>query len=184
MLFSLVDGPVPQRVRLPLYGGRMGECRRTAARRAYLGLGLGELVAAAVFVVVGATVVSPWLSTADGSLALWAALVPLVVVLVQGGVYWLLARRWVLRSSMPARLATVYSAVRVADAALLAAGLVGVLVWLPERPVAALAVLGVWGFGLVEYLNYFVVRLAYPARRWLADVRRWSRPRLVRDLAR
>ena len=85
---------------------------------------------------------------------------------------------------MPASVAQVYRAFRVVDLALLAAGLVGVLVRLPERPVSALAVIGIWAFGVVEYVNYFVVRLAYPARGWVIDVRRGRRPRLVRDLAR
>ena len=161
----------------------MHDHRRAAARRAHLSLGLGELAAAAVFVLVGATVVSPWLGE-DTSLALWSALVPLVVVLVQGGAYWLLARGWVLRSSMPAPVAQVYRAFRVVDPVLLAAGLVGILLWVPERPAAALAVLGIWAFGVVEYVNYFVVRLAYPARGWVSDVRRGRRPRLVHDLAR
>jgi len=152
-----------------LYGVRVPRNRRASVRHTFLSLGLGELAAA-----VGD----------DSSFALWAALVPLVVVLVQGGAYWLLARGWVLRSSMPASVAQVYRAFRVVDLALLAAGLVGVLVRLPERPVSALAVIGIWAFGVVEYVNYFVVRLAYPARGWVIDVRRGRRPRLVRDLAR
>lgn len=161
----------------------MHDHRRAAARRTHLSLGLGELAAAAVFVLVGTTVVSPWLGE-DASPTLWSALVPLVVVLVQGGAYWLLARGWVLRSSMPAPVAQVYRAFRLVDPVLLAAGFGGVLVWLPERPVAALAVLSIWAFGVVEYVNYFVVRLAYPTRGWVSDVRRGRRPRLVRDLAR
>lgn len=166
-----------------LYGVRVPRNRRASVRHTFLSLGLGELAAAVVFLVVASTVVSPWLGD-DSSFALWAALVPLVVVLVQGGAYWLLARGWVLRSSMPASVAQVYRAFRVVDLALLAAGLVGVLVRLPERPVSALAVIGIWAFGVVEYVNYFVVRLAYPARGWVIDVRRGRRPRLVRDLAR
>ena len=39
-------------------------------------------------------------------------------------------------------------------------------------------------FGLIEYLNYFHVRLSYPWSTWASQVGRWSTPRLVRDLRR
>lgn len=48
-------------------------------------------------------------------------------------------------------------------------------------PWAAVLVLGVWAFGVVEYVNYFVVRLAYP----LAETRKIAErrvPRLITDL--
>jgi hypothetical protein len=104
------------------------------------------------------------------------------VVLVQGGAYWLLARDWVGRRPMPAGVARRYRAFRALDVALLAAGLAGVVVWLPEGPVAAATVVATWLFGALEYVNYFVVRLAYPPRRWRASVTAWRTPRLVRDL--
>lgn len=159
----------------------MPDERLDELRRTYLSLGSGELVAAAVFAGVASTVVVPRLGEPGDRLALWSALIPLVLVLVQAGVYWLAARSWVGRTTMPTRLASVYSAFRVLDPVLLAAGLVGMLVWLPSAPWAVVLVLGVWAFGVVEYVNYFVVRLAYP----LGETRKITErrtPRLVADL--
>lgn len=108
----------------------MSEDRRDILRRKYLSLGLGELAAAVVFVVVAFTVAIPRLVGADDQAALWSALVPLSVVLVQGGAYWLSARAWVARAPMPTSLATLYRAFRIADVVLLAAGLVGIVPFL------------------------------------------------------
>jgi hypothetical protein len=151
-------------------------------RRRYISLGTGELAAGAVFAAVAVTTVIPRLDDHEDQAALWSALIPLLVVLVQAGAYWLLARGWVERRPMPAALAALYRAFRVADAVLLVVGLVGVLVWLPGRPGAAVAVLATWLFAVVEYLNYFVVRLAYPVGRWLSTVGQWRTPRLVQDV--
>ena len=43
-------------------------------------------------------------------------------------------------------------------------------------------VLAISLFGVVEYVNYFVVRLAYPVHGWSRRVREWRSPRLVQDL--
>ena len=102
----------------------MNERQRIRARRQYLSLGLGELVAAAVFAVCAAVAVAPRMASSTAIAALWSALLPLLLVLV----------------------------------------------------------LAVWAFGVVEYLNYFAVRLAYPASEWLAKVRQQRLPRLVKDL--
>lgn len=83
---------------------------------------------------------------------------------------------------MPTGLASLYRVFQVADVAMLAAGLIGVVVWLPESPVWAAAVLAIWVFAVIEYLNYFVVRLSYPPRRWFGTVTQWRTPRLVQDL--
>ena len=69
-------------------------------RRRYLSLGLGELAAAGVFAAVAVSVVMPRLEGPHDSAALWSALAPLLVVLVQAGVYWLLARGWVEQAPM------------------------------------------------------------------------------------
>lgn len=151
--------------------------RCATRRRRYLSLGLGELVAAVVFVLV-----LPRLVDGPDQRALRAALSPLVLVLVQGGAYWLLARRWVGRSVMPAGLASVYTWFRRLDPVVLLAGLAGVLIWWPDRPGAVVAALAVWLLGVMEYVNYFVVRLAYPPARWWRTVREWRTPRLVQDL--
>lgn len=150
-------------------------------RRRYLNLGIGELMAAAVFAVVAAVFVAPRLPGADDVRALWAALVPLLVVLVQAGAYWLGARTWAHHAVMPRPLALVYRACRIVDIALLVAGLIGV-VWWPASVGAALLVAAVWGFGVIEYVNYFVVRLAYPVGRWFTSVGQWRTPQLMRDV--
>jgi len=152
-------------------------------RRTYTSLGMGELTAAAVFAVIAAGGMLPVTTTVEGRLALWSALAPLLAILVQAGVYWLLARAWAGRAPMPGRIAGVYRGLRILDPILLAAGLLGVIVWFPAGADAVL-VLVVWLFGVLEYLNYFVVRLAYPAHRWPSEVTRWRTPRLVRDLGR
>ncbi|WP_120338948.1 hypothetical protein [Cryobacterium soli] len=156
--------------------------RRTALRRRYLNLGLGELAACLVFTVVAGAMVVPRLESAGDTAAVWSALLPLLVVLAQAGAYWLLAFSWVERAAMPASLAAVNRAFRMLDVLLLAVGLVGVVIWWPENIAVAVLIVAVWAFGAVEYLNYFVVRLAYPATRWLTSVRRAQTPRLVLDL--
>ena len=155
---------------------------RERLRRRYLSLGLGELAAAIAFAVIAVTTVGPRLSDQRSVVALWCALAPLLLVLVQAGVYWLAARSWVGEGAMPGPLATAYRVFRLVDVGSLAAGLVGVVWFWPAGPGAATLVAGVWFFGVVEYVNYFVVRLAYPATRWLRDVTSWRTPTLVRDL--
>ncbi|MEV1131196.1 hypothetical protein [Agromyces sp. NPDC049794] len=158
-----------------------GERRRTL-RRKYLSLGSGELAAAVVFAAVAIWFVAPRLSSPTDVAALWSALTPLFVVLVQAGVYWLGARSWVELEPMPAASAALLRVFRVADVALLAAGLAGVIVWWPESVGVALGVLAVWAFGVIEYVNYFVVRLAYPPGRWFTLVGVWRTPRLMQDV--
>jgi hypothetical protein len=151
--------------------------RRQVRRRKYLSLGVGELVAAAVLAAVLPRLVGP-----GDRWALWFALIPLLVVLVQAGSYWLLARGWVGRGSMPASLATVYRAFRWADVVLLIGGLAGLLLSLPDGGRSMVVVLAIWVFGVVEYLNYFVVRLAYPVGGWARSVRQWRTPQMIKDL--
>ncbi|MFF1943367.1 hypothetical protein ACFVWF_14725 [Rhodococcus qingshengii] len=160
----------------------MVDQRRKSLRRRYLSLGLGELAAAAVFAAVAVGVVMPRLEGPKDSAALWSALAPLLVILVQAGVYWLLARGWVEQAPMPARLAALYRVFRVLDVLLLAIALLGVVIWLPDHSGAAVGVVAVWAFGVAEYANYFVARLAYPLRRWPFEVGKLRRPQLVHDL--
>lgn len=152
------------------------DCDPERRRRQYVNLGLGELAATAVFVFAALRIGSP-----SEQIALWAALVPLLVILIQGGVFWLLARSWVCTAAMPRAVAAGYRAFRVLDPVLLAAGLVVALVRFPSGPIGILVVL-VWLFGVVEYLNYFVVRLAYPVSRWLAGVTQRRTPQLMLDV--
>lgn len=150
---------------------------RPRRRGQYLNLGLGELFAATVF----AYLVASGLVPGTDHRALWCALAPLLAILVQAGIYWLAARRWVGLAPMPRALATTYRALRIFDPVLLAAGLIGVVVLFPGGGASLLAVL-VWMFGVIEYLNYFVVRLSYPIHRWASTVTQWRTPQLVQDL--
>jgi hypothetical protein len=156
--------------------------RREELRGKYLKLGTGELAAAIIFALVAINRVLPSLSHPRDQAALCSALAPLLIILVQAGAYWLLARNWVELQPMPASLASTYRAFRIIDVALLAAGLVGVLVWWPPHPGVALLVTAVWLFGALEYVNYFLVRLAYPVGKWFTTVGQWRVPQLIKDL--
>ncbi|MEQ3550262.1 hypothetical protein WIS52_07250 [Pseudonocardia nematodicida] len=145
-----------------------------ALRRQYLRLGTGELTAAAVFVAAAVLL--------DAGPGLWAALVPLLMIIIHGGVYWLTARRRIPAGRMGPGEARLHRAGRGAAVVLLVAGLAGMLAWWPPTTGAALLALAVWLFGVVEYLNYHVVRLAYPPAQWPVAVRGWRTPRLARDL--
>lgn len=150
-------------------------------RREYLKLGLGE--SAAVVAIIFATLASA-LPRLHGTerLALWSAVVPLVVVLVQAAAFWLSARPRLPSTPMPASLATVYRVFRVGNIAVLTAGLVGLVTWWPHRGWVSVLVVAVWLFAVVEYVNYYVVRLSYPLPRWLTEIRRWRTPRLIKDI--
>lgn len=161
---------------------RVDRDRREALRRKYLGLGLGELVSAAVFCAVAVFLIAPRLPDEWGVRALWSAVIPLLLVLVQAGAYWLLARGWVGRASMPASVGKAFRAFRILDIGALMLGLCGVLIWMPDGVGWAVFMAAVWVFGVVEYINYFVVRLSYPPMQWPRRIRQWRRPRLVEDL--
>ncbi|MFW2242373.1 hypothetical protein ACVH9Z_23805 [Rhodococcus opacus] len=60
--------------------------RRETLRRKYLSLGTGELAAAAVFAAVSVVAVMPRVEIRQDSAALWSALIPLLVLLVQAGI--------------------------------------------------------------------------------------------------
>lgn len=156
--------------------------KRDVRRRKYLSLGTGELVAAAVFAAAALLFVTPRLTQVQDRAALWSALIPLLVVLVAAGMYWLLARTWVERVAMPRGPVITYRVLSIALLALLASGLVGVVIWWPNDVGIAILVTAVWVFGAVEYTNYFVVRLAYPISRWFTTVGEWRTPRLVTDM--
>ena len=113
---------------------------------------------------------------------MWSALIPLLAVLVQAGIYWLMARSWVELNPMPLVIRALYRVCRVANVPLLAAGLIGVVVWFPSSAGIGVALLVVWLFAVVEFVNYFVVRLSYPAHRWWSTVGQMRTPRLVLDI--
>lgn len=155
---------------------------RHRLRRRYLSLGAGELAAAGAFLLVSVGVVAPWFGDGVRSLALWCAVIPLLAVLVQAGLYWLFARSWVVIGAMPSHIAAVYRILRVGDAAILGAGLIGIILWSPHDVGLTVLLAAIWVFAVIEYLNYFVVRLSYPVGRWLTLVKRWRAPQLVRDM--
>lgn len=146
-------------------------------RRKYTSLGYGELASTVVFVFV-----SQRFATQDGNVALWSALVPLLLILVQGGSYWLLARRWVGKSSMPEHYASAFRAFQALDLVALAVGLAGVVIYFPSHAGTGWLIVGIWLFGLIEYINYFVLRLSYPIWSWLPSVRKRRLPQLVQDM--
>lgn len=153
-------------------------------RRTYLSLGTGELAAVVVFVAVQPMVAGRF--DAAGGRALWWAMAPLLVILLQGGAYWLLARTWLPgagRSGMPRGVALLYRAFRLLDPVLLAGCLAGLLLTGAGSGALVLGLL-VWVFGLLEYVNYFVVRLSYPVTQWFTLVGRRRTPAVVRDVAR
>ncbi|KQQ49441.1 hypothetical protein [Plantibacter sp. Leaf314] len=160
----------------------MTDDRRTVLRGRYLSLGFGELFAAIVFIGVAFVSVLPVLERPSDALAFWSALIPLLVILAQAGVYWLLARQWVEQGRMPSGLASVYRGFRVLDVALLLAGLVGIIVWFPAHPFAAIGIPFIWLLGVIEYVNYFVVRLAYPPSEWFKRIGEGRTPRLMQDV--
>ncbi len=148
-------------------------------RATYARLGTGELAATVAFAVAYLLLQDRF--TRDDQIALGAALTPLLLILVQAGVYWLLARRWVGAGLMPPALASTYSAMRWVNPIVLAVGL-GVLVWRTSTTGATVLGLGVWLFAAIEYLNYYVIRLAYPASQWPSLVGQRRTPQLMKDV--
>jgi len=149
-------------------------------RSTYLRLGSGELAAAVVFALIGVFEVTPHL-TPSLRWVFWAALAPVLLILAQAGGFWLAARSWVLLRVMPMTLARLFAVAGVINVVVLVAGLTVVVVWGQAAWPRAWFIV-IWLFGLLEFVNYFVVRLAYPVRRWIRYVRQWRRPRLRHDL--
>jgi hypothetical protein len=150
-------------------------------RRRLLNLGSGELVAALVFA---------WLSyfasrdDPPGRIGLPLATVGLILVLIEGGCFWLLARSWVPRGRMPRAMARIYLTLRWATPLILVLSAVGLAMRWPSLPqVRILGVMAV-SLGVIEYVNYFILRVSYPVATWWRDVRRLRQPRLIRDVRR
>ena len=154
--------------------------RRDYLRARYLSLGWGEATAAAVFAGVGAWTI-PDAFAPDAVQAIWWAMTPLLVVLVQASIYWLVARTWVGASVMPRAMARLYQAFAVANAVLVLIAAAMIATHWPAETADAVVVVLVWLFGVIEYTNYFVVRLAY-RRRWWTHVRERRRPQLMLDV--
>ena len=150
-------------------------------RRRFLSLGLGEIVAAAVFALVPTQL--PFIAADGAEAALWSALLPLLFILVQAGIYWLLARHH-LPGPIPRTTAGVYRSLRIINPLVLLASGIGIVVTWPGTSLSAVLIIAVWLFAVAEYVNYFHFRLSYPWSMWAGQVGRWSTPRLVRDLRR
>ncbi len=158
------------------------EDRRRVLRRTYLSLGTGELAAAALFSYSAVWVVSPRLNDDQRALTFMAGVAPLVLVLSQAGAYWLLARGWVTVRPMPRRLARLYRVFQTLDVLVLVGAGAYIAVHLKTSGWAGALALGTWLFAIVEFANYYVVRLSYPWSAWLAQVGQWRTPRLIQDL--
>lgn len=148
-------------------------------RRQFLSLGLGELFAAVVFAVFAPR--APFVAADHAAAALWFALIPLVFILVFAGIYWLIARRRIPRP-LPRGTARAYQVLRLAIPVVLAASGIGIVLTWPGLSPSAFLIVVVWLFAVVEYINYFLVRLSYPWSTWAGQIGRWSTPRLVRDI--
>lgn len=155
--------------------------RTAAVRRKYLSLGLGEVAAAIAFAWL-AVAVAPGLPDDRSRIGWFIAMAPLLLVLIQAGLYWLAARSWVGVSQMPAPMACCFAVFRWVDPLLLGGAAVTAAIVSGLRPALWLLYLLPLGFALGEYLNYYVVRLAYPATYWLTGVRQRRTPRLIEDV--
>lgn len=162
--------------------------RLSGIRRQYLRLGLGELAAVAVF-AAAAFAWQQQLTSAGAVAALWFALAPLEFILLQAGVYWLLARSWhgsdqaqSAPGRMPSMIARMFRGLKFINPIILLAGLIGVVTNFPATPLAAVIVILIWAFGVAEYFNYYVVRLSYPWTHWVSEVGHRRTPRLVKDM--
>lgn len=160
-------------------GGTVGHI--AARRRTYLSLGLGEWAAAGVFVAMAWLQVGPRLVTGEAKV-LWAALLPLVVILVVAGAYWLIARARLGAGPLLLAVAQALRVARVGTALLLLGSLVAIVAWWPQRLGVGIAAGVIWLFALMEWVNYFAVRLAYPWRQWASRVGQRRTPQLIRDV--
>lgn len=106
----------------------------------------------------------------------------LLLVLAEGGAYWLMARSWAAVRPMPRTAASAYRALVVIDVLVIVATGGYVLLQLSSPPDMGILALGSWTFAVVEFLHYVVVRLSYPVGEWFTRLRERRAPRLVRDL--
>jgi hypothetical protein len=119
-------------------------------RRRFLSLGLGEIAAAAIFVVVPFCL--PFIASEDAEAAMWFAMSPLIFVLIQAGIYWLIARRH-LPGPFPCRAATIYRALRILDPFILFGCAIGVVGSWPGLSLSAFVAVVVWLFAVAEYMG-------------------------------
>lgn len=152
---------------------------RQALRRRFLSLAWGELTLTAALVFAG-VYWHLWQSRGPFRGETTGAFVVLELLLLQGAAYW---ASWALRGRRARRrsIVTAFRALRTINlGVLLALGVTLVLKRLPEGFAVALAF-----FALVEYVNYFVIRLSFPLPDFVRPLARRNFPRslLARELA-
>jgi hypothetical protein len=150
-------------------------------RRHLLNLGSGELAAAFAFAWLG---VFAGRDDPTGRVGLPLAAVGLVVVLVEGGCFWLLARGWMPCRRMPRTLARIYLTLRWVTPLIFVLSAIGLAMWWPSLPHVRVLGVSAVSFGVTEYVNYFIRRVSYPVATWWRDVRRLRQPRLIHDVRR
>ena len=158
------------------------DARRRLLRAKFLSLGLGELAAVAAFAYVALGVVAPKLPDDRSFVTLMVAFVPLLLILAQAAAYWLMARAWVKVRLMPRRVADLYRAFRILDVILVLAAGVYITFQLPSTAWVSVLTLLVWLFAVLEFVNYYVVRLSYPVDEWFVRIGEWRTPRLICEL--
>lgn len=155
--------------------------RRDYLRRRYLELGAGELAAVASFVIALSAIVSTNDLSSQDSQTLWLALAPLEFILLQGAGYWFAARSWVKKTSAPRWFRVLYTFFLWLNPLVLLGGAMAIVVAEHTRMNLVLGGLSV-AFGVIEYVNYYWIRLSYPVRTWFTTVTQWRTPRLRLDL--
>ena len=138
-------------------------------RRKFLSLAVGELTAVMVFAYVYRQY---WHTNGPLSLGTTYAFLVLEFLLLQGSAYW---ASWLVESRRAERTAIVfgYRILRVLNLLLLT--LLPFVLLLKNFSSGLAIVLAI--FALVEYINYFVVRLAFPLTEFLNRLIRWRFPR-------
>lgn len=163
---------------------RPSERRLGRARQRYLSLGLGELTAAALGIVLAVGILPPYFDGPGEKIGLWSALGPLLLILLHAGVYWLLARSQLGRPlpTLPRWFARRTRNAIAIHPILLLAGFGGLIATFPHQPFAIGFAVIIWVLGVLEYINYFIVRISYPWYAWTAEVGRRRTPRLIKDV--
>lgn len=154
----------------------------SALRRKYLHLGTGELASAGVFLFIA---IKASLSAAPATKLMGFTFLPLVTILVGVGCYWLHAYNRISRSVLSKSFARSLVKLRLIHVILMLLGFLALLfviplVSLPHALLGSAALV----FALLEHINYFYVRLAYPIQSWASEVRQCRTPRLRKDLER
>lgn len=158
------------------------DAQRAVLRRKFLSLGLGELAAVVAFAYIAFWVLGPKVHDERTMVTFMVALVPLLLVLSQAGAYWLLARAWVKVRSMPHPLAVLYRRFLVLNVLVIVAAGFYIGFNLPDPPAMAVLSIAVWLFAVLEFVNYYLVRLSYPMSQWFHQVGHWRTPYLIRDI--